>query len=160
MIHQELEVILKPVVEDLGCELWACEYLVQGKHSMVRIYIDKPEGIHIEDCEKVSREVSVLLDVQEPITGNYTLEVSSPGMDRPLFKVSHFQRYLGSDITVKVRHPILINGTVKRRKFIGKLIEVKNNNSEEEFSGNIIISEDNEMRAIPIVDIVKANLIA
>jgi ribosome maturation factor RimP len=150
VIHQELETLLAPVVEDLGCELWACEYIVQGRYSTLRIYIDKSEGISIDDCERVSREVSILLDVQLPITGQYTLEVSSPGLDRPLFKDTHFQRYLGSRVAIKVRNPI-----EKRRKFLGELIEVQSRDG----SSFITVSENNEQVTIPLMDIVKANLV-
>lgn len=157
MIHQELETLLKPVVEDLGCELWACEYIFQGKHSVLRIYIDKPEGIHIEDCERVSREVSVLLDVQSPITDalkNYTLEVSSPGLDRPLLKEEHFREYTGHHILVKLRNPV-----DKRRKLTGKLVKVCDD-------GMIVLEEhDGKKNSQPVsqmilmADIVKANII-
>lgn len=146
MIHKELETLLAPVVEDLGCELWACEYIVQGKHSLLRVYIDKTEGVHINDCERVSREISTLLDVQSPITSNYTLEVSSPGIDRPLFTENHFKRYLNSEVMVKIRIPL-----EKRRKFSGKLIDVRDN--------KIIIAEEGKEYPIPLGDIVKANLI-
>lgn len=150
MIHKELETLLAPVVEDLGCELWACEYIVQGKHSVLRIYIDKPEGIHIDDCERVSREVSVILDVQSPIASQYTLEVSSPGLDRPLFTVAHFQRYIGSDVMLKIRQPV-----EKRRKFVGKLIAVNDNAMQS----SIDIVENDVMLTIPMMDIVKATLV-
>lgn len=146
MIHVELETLLTPIVEDLGCQLWACEKISQGKYSILRVYIDKPEGINIEDCERVSREISVLLDVQSPITGDYTLEVSSPGLNRPLFKKEHFQRYINSEIQVQVRQPI-----DKCRKFSAKLMEVRDD-------GMIVIGEGNEMKTIPMGDIVKASL--
>lgn len=148
MIHAELEALLTPVVEDLGYELWACEMISQGKYSLLRIYIDKPEGITIDDCERVSHEVSVLLDVQAPITSQYTLEVSSPGLDRPLFKKNHFQRFIGSKIHVQVRQPI-----EKRRKFAGELLEVNENDN------SIIILDEEIKRIIPIMAIVKAHLI-
>jgi ribosome maturation factor RimP len=147
VIHAELETSLTPIVEDLGYQLWACEMISQGKYSVLRVYIDKPEGINIDDCERVSREVSVFLDVQLPIAGNYTLEVSSPGLDRPLFKKAHFQSYVGSAMKIQVRQPI-----EKRRKFIGELMEVRED-------GMIIIREEDEIRTIPMMDIVKANLI-
>jgi ribosome maturation factor RimP len=147
VIHTELETLLTPVVEDLGYELWACEMISQGKYSLLRIYIDKPEGITIDDCERVSHEVSVLLEVQAPLTSQYTLEVSSPGLDRPLFKKAHFQRFLGSNIYVQVRQPI-----EKCRKFSGELIEVNDDN-------RIIIRDADVTRTIPMMDIVKAHLI-
>lgn len=152
MIHQELEILLKPVVEDLGCELWACEYIPQGKHSLLRIYIDKPVGILIDDCERVSREVSVFLDIESPITKalkNYTLEVSSPGLERPLLKEEHFQRFLGSQVMIKTRNPI-----DKRRKLEGKLIEVR-----EGIIHVLVSTSDNKASEVPIVDIIKANVV-
>ena len=147
MIHTELETLLTPVIEDLGYELWACEMISQGKYSLLRIYIDKPEGINIDDCERVSHEVSVLLDVQAPITSQYTLEVSSPGLDRPLFKKAHFQRFVGSEIYVQVRQPI-----ERRRKFSGELIRVSD-------ADEIIIRDKDVERTMQITDIVKAHLI-
>jgi len=80
--HKTITELLTPVVTDLECELWGC-VLVPG--NTLRIYIDRPEGITIDDCERVSRQVSTILDVENPISGRYTLEVSSPGLDRPLF---------------------------------------------------------------------------
>ncbi len=146
MIHAECERLLTPIVEDLGCQLWACEMIAQGKYSLLRVYIDKPEGITLDDCERVSCEVSVFLDMHSPVTGQYTLEVSSPGINRPLFKEEHFQRYIGSEIQLQLRHPI-----ERRRKFNGELIEVRDD-------GMIVIQEKNEAKIIPMIDIVKANL--
>lgn len=143
MIHEALETLLTPIVVDLGCELWACEYLIQGKHSLVRLYIDKPEGITLDDCEKVSREVSVLLDVQSPIASQYTLEVSSPGLDRPLCKKEHFQRYIGSLVLVKIKNPI-----DKRRKITGLLSAVDD--------ATVVV----DTVAIPMANIIKANLVS
>jgi ribosome maturation factor RimP len=85
MIKDELEHLLAPTINDMGYELWGCEYLPQGKHSLLRIYIDKTDGISIDDCQEVSHQISALLDVEDPIPGNYSLEVSSPGIPRPLF---------------------------------------------------------------------------
>jgi len=148
MIHSQIEELLAPAIEGLGYELWACEYLPQGRYSLLRVYIDKPEGITIEDCEQVSREVSILLDVEQPVSGSYTLEVSSPGLDRPLFKPSHFQRYIGSDVAVKLRHPL-----ENRRKINGELLEVSEDNC-------VVIEDDRQQKVkIPMSDIIKANLI-
>lgn len=111
--------LIDTTIQALGLELWGVELLQQGKYSLLRIYIEREEGVTIEDCEKVSRQVSALLDVEDPIAGEYTLEVSSPGMDRPLFLIEHYSQYVGSEVDLKLRRPI--DG---RRKFKGQIIKV------------------------------------
>ena len=91
-----------PIVAALDLDLWGCELVRQGKYSLIRIYIDKESGIDISDCERVSRQVSAVFDVEEPIAGEYTLEVSSPGLERPLFRLSQFQQYVGDEIQLRV----------------------------------------------------------
>lgn len=102
---QKLEALLNPVIEGLGYVCWGIEYLSQGKHTLIRIYIDHPDGIGVDDCEKVSRQVSGVLDVEDPIRNQYTLEVSSPGMDRPLFYLDQYREFIGSWVTVRLRMP-------------------------------------------------------
>lgn len=120
-----LQKLIEPAIAALGYELVGTEYLPQGKHSLLRIYIDIPEGIKVEDCERVSHQISGLLDVEEPIQGQYTLEVSSPGLDRPLFKIEHFDRFVGRQIKVRLKLPLMgqandqVNG---QRNFTGKLL--------------------------------------
>lgn len=112
--------LIEPTVQALGLELWGIEHIAQGKYSLLRIYIDKADtGVKIEDCEAVSHQVSALLDVEDPIKGEYTLEVSSPGMDRPLFKPEQFERFAGSEINLRLRKPI--DG---RRKYKGVIEKV------------------------------------
>ncbi|MBL4572403.1 MAG: ribosome maturation factor RimP [Gammaproteobacteria bacterium] len=111
--------LIDTTVQALGLDLWGVELIQQGKYSLLRIYIEREEGVAIEDCEKVSRQVSALLDVEDPIAGEYTLEVSSPGMDRPLFSIEHYVQYVGSEVDLKLRRPI--DG---RRKFKGQIIKV------------------------------------
>lgn len=106
-------------VQALGLELWGVELLQQGRYSLLRVYIEREEGVTIEDCEKVSRQVSALLDVEDPIAGEYTLEVSSPGVDRPLFSVEQYAKYVGSEVNLKLRRAV--DG---RRKFKGQIIKV------------------------------------
>lgn len=103
---QELEELFAPVVLDLGLELLGIEYAPSSHRSVVRIYIDVA-GRHVtlDDCTAVSREVSALLDVNDPIQGNYVLEVSSPGFDRPLFKPAHFERFLGQQAKIALHLP-------------------------------------------------------
>ena len=111
--------LVDPTIQALGLELWGIELLQQGRYSLLRIYIEREEGVTIEDCEKVSRQVSALLDVEDPIAGEYTLEVSSPGVDRPLFSIEQYEQYVGSEVNLKMRRP-----QDGRRKFKGQIIQV------------------------------------
>ena len=86
---------MAPTVESLGCSIWGVEYLSQGKHTKLRLYIDRSEGVTVDDCADVSRHVSDVLDVEEILSAAYTLEVSSPGMDRILFKESQYAESVG-----------------------------------------------------------------
>ena len=111
--------LIDTTIQALGLDLWGVELLQQGKYSLLRIYIEREEGVMIEDCEKVSRQVSALMDVEDPIAGEYTLEVSSPGLDRPLFRIEHYSQYVGSEVDLKLRRPL--DG---RRKFKGQITKV------------------------------------
>lgn len=101
-----LRTLLEPAVVALDCELVGIEYLPSGKHSLLRIYIDKPGGVTVDDCSAVSYQVSGLLDVEDPVPGHYTLEVSSPGLDRPLFQAQDFERFAGHEVKLRTRFPI------------------------------------------------------
>ena len=109
-----LQDLVEPIVSSMGYEFVGLEYLSQGKHSTLRIYIDKPEGIMVDDCSKVSSQLSAMLDVEDPIRGEYNLEVSSPGMDRPLFTAAQFEQFIGQKCTIRMKMPI--DG---QRKFTG-----------------------------------------
>lgn len=100
---QQIEDLLTPTVEALGFELWGVEYLSQGRHTLLRLYIESPDGITVDDCAAVSEQVSAVLDVEDPITGEYTLEVSSPGMDRLLFKLEQYPAYVGEVVDLRLR---------------------------------------------------------
>ncbi|GAB3286136.1 ribosome maturation factor RimP [Parahaliea aestuarii] len=114
--EQELQQLLAPSVEALGYELWGIEYLSQGRHTVLRVYIESEQGIGVEDCADVSHHVSGVLDVEDPIAGEYTLEVSSPGVDRLLFHLEQYPAYVGEWIELRLRRPF--DG---RRKFKGTL---------------------------------------
>lgn len=102
----ELEALMGPAIESLGLELLGIEYAPSSHRSVLRLYIDAQDRyVTLEDCEAVSREVSAQLDVNDPIQGNYVLEVSSPGFDRPLFKPSHFERFLGQQAKITLHLP-------------------------------------------------------
>ncbi|WP_374443511.1 ribosome maturation factor RimP [Pseudomonas panipatensis] len=143
---EQLQALLAPVVEALGYECWGLEFISQGRHSLLRVYIDRPEGILIDDCEIVSRQVSGVLDVEDPISGEYTLEVSSPGMDRPLFSLEQFARYVGEQVKIKLRTPF-----ERRRNFQGILRGV-----EEQ---DVVVLVDDHEYLLPIDSIDKANII-
>jgi ribosome maturation factor RimP len=141
-----LRALLQPVVEALGCELWGIELQTGGKRKLLRIYIDREEGIGVEDCERVSRQSSSVLDVEDVINGEYVLEVSSPGMDRPLYELSQYERYTGEDISLKLRFPY--DG---RRNFKGRLVGVDGDEI-------VLVVADTEY-LFPIEGIDKANVV-
>ena len=145
-LEQRVMRLLEPTLSALGYELLGVEYLAQGKHSRLRLYIDAPAGIGLEDCEKVSHQVSGVLDVDDPIKGQYSLEVSSPGLDRPLFRTEHYVRFAGQKVKLRLHQP-----RDGQRNFHGRITAVEN--------GEIYISvDDGSQLAISIVDIDKANL--
>jgi ribosome maturation factor RimP len=117
---QQITGLLGPTVEALGFELWGVEYLSQGRHSLLRVYIDAESGITVEDCARVSAQISSLLDVEEPISGEYTLEVSSPGMDRLLFRLDQYPGFVGETVELRLRSPF-----EGRRKFKGVLTGIE-----------------------------------
>lgn len=118
-LEQRLTQLLEPPVEALGYELWGIEYVRAGKHSTLRVYIDSPEGITVEDCAEVSYQISSVLDVEDPISSEYFLEVSSPGLERPLIKLAHFQKYIGHEVALTLR--MAVNN---RRKYKGVIKQV------------------------------------
>lgn len=146
MIKTDIEQLIQPVIANLGFNLWGFEFLAQGKYSILRVYIDKEEGITISDCSMVSKQVNAILEVEGVITGNYNLEVSSPGVPRPLFIKEHYLRYLGSEIELKLNKPIN-----ERRKLKGIIRAVEENVLQ--------LTVEDELVDIPFPQIVKANLI-
>ena len=111
-----LSKLIEPVVQELGCELWGIEKLQQGRQVVLKIYIESAEGINVDDCARVSLQVSAILDVEDPIPGEYMLEVSSPGVERRLFKPEHFNVCKGEKVQITLRQAF--DG---RRKFKGLL---------------------------------------
>jgi len=104
--EKDIERLVTPSVEALGCELWGVEFMSQGRHSKLRIYIERPDGgVTIDDCERVSRDVGDLLDVEDVMPQSYTLEVSSPGMDRILFRADQYARNVGETVDVRLHFP-------------------------------------------------------
>jgi ribosome maturation factor RimP len=108
------------LVESMGYEFVGCELLKQNRGGLLRIYIDNVNGVTVDDCSKVSRQLSAMLDVEDPIQGQYTLEISSPGLDRPLFEINHYRKYIGRQVKVRLYSPL--DG---RRNFVGVLLRVE-----------------------------------
>lgn len=138
--------LIEPSLTALGYELVGVEYLPQGKHSLVRVYIDQEDGIQVEDCVRASRQVSGVLDVEDPISGQFTLEVSSPGLDRPLFKLSHYAQFCGQRVEIRLQRPV--DG---QRKFTGVLAGVEGDQV-------IVDLENGDQVQLAISDIEKARL--
>ncbi len=141
-----LQELIEPVVQGLGLELWGIEYTSAGKNSLLRIYIDGPDGVSVDDCARVSHQVSGVLDVEDPITEQYNLEVSSPGMDRPLYTLEQFSAYAGHVVQLRLRMPF-----EGRRKFKGILNGVEGD--------EVLLVVDNEEYLLPHELIERANVV-
>ncbi len=144
--HERLQALIEPSVTALGYELVGIEYLPGRKGALLRVYIDSPNGITLEDCERVSHQVSGVLEVEDPIRQAYTLEVSSPGVERPLFTAAHFQRFAGERVRVKLAVPV--DG---RRNVTGVLKGFTN--------GEVVVVEEGAEIRLPLEAIGKAQLI-
>jgi ribosome maturation factor RimP len=142
---QQITDMLETTIEALGFELWGVEYLSQGRHSLVRIYIDAEAGISVDNCAAVSAQVGSVFDVEDPITGEYTLEVSSPGMDRLLFKLEQYSGYVGEIVDLRLR-----GAFEGRRKFKGVLKGVEGE--------DIVIQVDDHEYMLPHSAIEKARV--
>ena len=144
-MREKLMTLLEPSVNALGYELVELEYHPGRGRAVVRIFIDRDGGVGLDDCERVSEQVSGLLDVEDPIPGQYVLEVSSPGVDRVLRKREHFEAFTGHRVRVRTR--TLRAG---RRQYTGQLLEL----DREE----IVLEVDGEAVRLPLADIEKARL--
>lgn len=144
--EHKLTDMLRPAVEEVGKELLGIEYISAGNNSVLRLFIDHENGIDVDDCAEVSRQVGAILDVEDPISSEFNLEVSSPGLDRPLFDKPHYEAVIGEIIEVKLSIPL--NG---RRKFKGRLAAVEND--------TLIVTVDSEDYDLVLGNIVKGNLV-
>ncbi len=145
MLRDQLIELLQPVVVGLGYELWELEYAARSGSALLRLYIDSASGISLDDCERVSRAVSEAMDASDPIDGHYTLEVSSPGLDRVLRTAEHFARFNGEQVRVETVMPV--NG---RKRFAGRLKDVG--------EGQITLEMDGSVVKLPIDGIHKARV--
>ncbi len=146
MLRDRLVALIEPALLALGYELVLLEYSPGIKTASLRLFIDGPEGVQLGDCEKVSREIAALLDVEDPIEKAYQLEVSSPGLDRPLTKVEHYERFKGEK--ARVQTLVAING---RKKFIGPIVGIEGR--------ALMLKQDAEIVRIPLADIEKSRLV-
>lgn len=144
---EELTALLKPVVEGCNFMLWGVEFLQQGKHSVLRVYIDteREAGVSVDDCSTVSHQLSGVLDVEDPIAGVYTLEVSSPGWDRLLFTADQYPRFMGEQVSMRLTAPLQ-----GRRRLKGKMLRCD--------ESSVVVLVDEQEFTVPFVSIDKANI--
>ncbi len=142
---ENLKELLEPPVENLGYELVKVELSNQGKSTILRVYIDAPGGIQVDDCEMVSRQLSAVLDVEDPLNSAYLLEVSSPGLDRPLIKPEHFKQFVGDKVRI-----VMATHVLGRRRFTGQMVEAGND--------AVMLEVDGENYELPYKDMESAQL--
>ena len=143
---EQLGSLIEPVVNAMGCELWGIEFIPHSGHSMLKIYIDATDGVNIDDCARVSRQISSVLDVEDPVEGKYTLEVSSPGLDRRLFTLSQYPEFIGEKVKIMLHLPF-----EGRRKFTGQLCGIEND--------EVIVRVEEEEFLLPFDGIERANIV-
>lgn len=143
---ESIQSLIESAIVDLGFQLWGVQIIASGKHTTLRIYIDKADGVTVDDCADVSHLVSGILDVEDPIQGRYTLEVSSPGLERSLFTLEQYQQYIGHPIRLSLRVPF-----EGRRRFRGLLSALEGD--------EVVLLVDNEEYVLPFEMIEKANVV-
>lgn len=144
--ERELEQLLGPTVRGLGCEMWGIEYFPAGRPPMLRVYIDAPDGVTVDDCERVSHQLSGVLDVEAPIRSDYTLEVSSPGLDRVLFKPEQYAAYVGEDVDVRLKFPL-----EGMRKVVGRLTGAT--------TSEVLVEADGATLAVPVDQVRRTRIV-
>lgn len=144
VLHDQLVTL----ITSMGYELVGCELLPQGRQMIFRIFIDNEKGVSLDDCSLVSRQVSALLDVVDPIQARYSLEVSSPGIDRPLFEIAHYQRFVGKQVKIRLYTPVN-----QRRQFKGVIQKVEN---EDIY---LLLEDTGQEVKLPFSAIERANLV-
>jgi len=150
-ICEQVGAILQPILDSMQLELVDIEFVRIGRDPALRLFIDKVGGVTLEDCAGVSRELSAILDVEEVLSDNYTLEVSSPGLDRPLKKMQDYQRYAGRLVKIRTYEPIQDDAGNKRKTFLGTL--------EGLVDGSVRITlKEGQTASIPLDLVAKANL--
>ena len=143
----DFEALLAPVVQALGFTLWGIELRSSQRQAHLKLFIDHEDGITVDNCSSVSHQVSGVLDVEDPIRVAYTLEVSSPGVERPLMKIAHFEKYTGHIIKVRLNWPL-----AGRRNFLGVLTRVNDQNISLDMDGQSIEFPFNAVKRANLVD--------
>jgi ribosome maturation factor RimP len=144
--HTHLWELFEPVVNGMGFDLIEIEHFPSPKHGVLRLYIDSEDGVTIDDCADVSQQISALIDVEDPVRGQFNLEISSPGLDRPLRRLKDFQRFTGS--LVKLKTAVPLDG---QRNFKGRLLEANED--------VVVIETDTEEISLPMNAIEKARIV-
>ncbi|MDP6375342.1 MAG: ribosome maturation factor RimP [Pseudomonadales bacterium] len=144
--ERQIDSLVQPTIEALGCSVWGVEYLSQGRHSRLRIYIDKPDGVSVDDCAEISRQVGHVLDVEDVIRQEYTLEVSSPGFDRILFNERQFQDNVGETVDVRLNFPF-----EGRKHFVGVLTAVEQSEAH--------VQIENDEYLLPLENVQRARVV-
>lgn len=153
-IQETLEQLVNPIVEDFGLELADLEFKPEGRSMALRIFIDKPGGVTLDDCVAVSREVGAVLEVEDPIRSAYRLEVSSPGLDRPLKKPADYEKFTGRLAKIKTRVALDPDGRGRERKtFTGRLLDIQAGRVRLELN-----DKQGGIAELPLDEIIKANL--
>ncbi|SJL85323.1 ribosome maturation factor RimP [Vibrio palustris] len=145
-LERQLTELLEAPVVASGYELVGLEFIRAGQHSTLRVFVDHENGINVEDCAEVSRQISAVLDVEDPISVAYNLEVSSPGLERPLFKIAHYEQFIGHEVSL-----VLKMAVSNRRKWNGIIDSVDGE--------TVAISVDGQQEHFALSNIAKANLI-
>lgn len=145
MSLENIRAVIEPIIQRLGFELWDCQLHQSGSHSLLRVYIDRAEGVTLDDCTRVSREIGAILEVEDAIKNRYHLEISSPGLERNLITLQHFQRYVGRIVKIKLR--IARDG---KKQLVGQI--------EKVMDGNIFLKTEDSVMSIVLNDIQRANL--
>ncbi len=138
--------LFEPIVDGMGFDLIEIEHFPNPKHGVLRLYIDKDGGVNVADCSSVSRQISALIDVEDPVSGQFNLEVSSPGSDRPLRRLKDFKRFKGSLVKLKTVMPL-----EGQRNFKGRMLEVDED--------TLVLETDTEELSIPMLSIDKARIV-
>ena len=142
-VTDTVALLAQPFVAEAGCSLWDVEYVKEAGSWFLRVYIDKEEGVSINDCEAVSRPLSDALDEADPIEGSYVLEVSSAGADRVLKKPEHFQQFMGTEVEVRLYRP-----REGKKDFVGALVACEDGNVTLEAAGEQVLFEKKEIAQV------------
>lgn len=144
--EKRIEELLQTPVAACGCTIWGVQHQFNGRRSRLRVYIDKPGGVSVQDCEQVSREVGDVLDLEAVIAEGYDLEVSSPGLDRMLFNAEQYLSSIGEVVDVRLNFPF-----AGRKRFVGRLVDIED--------GQAVVRVDDEEHLLPLDDIQRARVV-